>query len=65
MQAITIIYGVVTLTANEVVISGFYDSSTIQKGVLRWSHDGGQTWTSDLSFVRRFQRHRQRHLHAV
>ena len=43
-------YGVATLTASEVVISGFYDSSLTQYGVFRWSDDGGSTWTGDLSF---------------
>ncbi|MGB8012949.1 MAG: hypothetical protein WCF68_15150 [Terriglobales bacterium] len=42
-------YGVDALSAKEVVISGFYDSSTTYS-VFRWSHDGGSTWTSDLSF---------------
>jgi len=43
-------YGVATLTANDVVISGFYDSSVTSFGVFRWTHDGGRTWTGDLSF---------------
>ncbi len=43
-------YGVATLTARKVVISGFYDSPAAQYGVFRWSEDGGRTWTSDLSF---------------
>jgi len=42
-------YGVDALSAKEVVISGFYDSSKTY-GVFRWSQDGGSTWTSDLSF---------------
>ncbi len=42
-------YGVVALTTKEVVITGFYDSYTTYS-VVRWSHDGGQTWTGDLSF---------------
>jgi photosystem II stability/assembly factor-like uncharacterized protein len=33
---------------NDVVVSGFVDSSTQQEGVIRWSHDGGQTWSSDV-----------------
>jgi len=40
-------YGVSALTANEVVIAGFYDSSTFE-GLIRWSHDGGQTWSDDI-----------------
>lgn len=39
-------YGVDALDANDVVISGFDDSNF--EGVIRWSHDGGQTWTSDI-----------------
>ncbi len=40
-------YGVSALTANDVVISGFYDSSSFE-GLIRWSHDGGQTWSNDI-----------------
>jgi len=40
-------YGVSALTADDVVISGFYDSSTFYS-LIRWSHDGGQTWTDDI-----------------
>jgi photosystem II stability/assembly factor-like uncharacterized protein len=40
-------YGVSALTADDVVVSGFYDTSTVT-GLIRWSHDGGQTWTSDI-----------------
>ena len=43
-------YGVVALNLKDIVISGFYDSATTQAGVFRWSHDGGLTWTSDLTF---------------
>jgi photosystem II stability/assembly factor-like uncharacterized protein len=43
-------YGVSALTANDVVISGFYDSSTFE-GLIRWSHDGGQTWSSDIDLT--------------
>ncbi len=39
-------YGVATLSANEVVISGFNDSNF--EGVIRWSQDGGTTWTNDI-----------------
>ena len=39
-------YGVHALSANEVVISGFNDSNF--EGVLRWSHDGGSTWSDDI-----------------
>jgi photosystem II stability/assembly factor-like uncharacterized protein len=40
-------YGVMALTANDVVISGFYDSSSFE-GLIRWSHDGGATWGNDI-----------------
>jgi photosystem II stability/assembly factor-like uncharacterized protein len=41
-------YGVHALNAKDVIISGFYDSSTSFKGIIRWSHDGGATWTNDI-----------------
>lgn len=40
-------YGVDALTADDVVISGFYDSTTFES-LIRWSHDGGQTWSDDI-----------------
>jgi photosystem II stability/assembly factor-like uncharacterized protein len=39
-------YGVTALTAKDVVISGFNDNNF--EGILRWSHDGGKTWTGDV-----------------
>jgi photosystem II stability/assembly factor-like uncharacterized protein len=39
-------YGVATLSASEVVISGFNDSNF--EGIIRWSQDGGTTWTNDI-----------------
>ena len=39
-------YGVKALTTKDVVISGFNDSN--EEGIIRWSHDGGKTWTSDI-----------------
>jgi photosystem II stability/assembly factor-like uncharacterized protein len=39
-------FGVKALTAKDVVISGFNDST--EEGTIRWSHDGGKTWTSDI-----------------
>ncbi len=39
-------YGVDALSENDVVISGFDNSNW--RGLLRWSHDGGQTWGSDV-----------------
>jgi photosystem II stability/assembly factor-like uncharacterized protein len=40
-------YGVEALSAKDVVVSGFYDSSSFY-GLIRWSHDGGKTWTNDI-----------------
>lgn len=42
-------YGVAALTTRKIIISGFYDSASGNYGVFRWSEDGGNTWTSDLS----------------
>jgi photosystem II stability/assembly factor-like uncharacterized protein len=42
-------YGVDAITAKKVIISGFYDSSSGNYGVFRWSEDGGDTWSSDMS----------------
>ncbi len=39
-------FGVKALSATDVVISGFNDST--EEGIIRWSHDGGKTWTSDI-----------------
>jgi photosystem II stability/assembly factor-like uncharacterized protein len=41
-------YGVAALSATKVIITGFYDSSSAY-GVFRWTEDGGETWSSDLS----------------
>lgn len=43
-------YGVKAFSATDLVVSGFYDSSTFY-GLIRWSHDGGQTWTSDIQIT--------------
>ena len=39
-------YGVDALSEDDVVISGFDNSNW--RGLLRWSHDGGQTWSPDV-----------------
>ena len=39
-------FGVKALSVKDVVIAGFNDQSF--QGIIRWSHDGGQTWTPDL-----------------
>jgi len=41
-------YGVDALTADTVVISGFNNQGNIHSGVIRWSYDGGSTWTNDI-----------------
>ncbi len=41
-------YGVDALTADTVVISGFNNQGNIHSGVVRWSFDGGNTWTNDI-----------------
>lgn len=41
-------YGVQALNANDVIISGFIDSASVNEGVARWSHDGGATWSADI-----------------
>ena len=40
-------YGVDAINAKNIVASGFYDSSSFF-GFIRWSHDGGKTWGSDI-----------------
>lgn len=39
-------FGVKALTTRDVVISGFNDKAGT--GMIRWSHDGGKTWTPDI-----------------
>ena len=39
-------YGVHALTGKDVVISGFNDQTF--QGIIRWSQDGGKTWTGDI-----------------
>lgn len=42
-------YGVHALTPDTVVISGFNNQGAISSGVVRWSFNGGDTWTSDIT----------------
>jgi hypothetical protein len=44
-------YGVHAFNAKDVVISGFYDSKAFE-GIIRWSHNGGATWTKDIVLTR-------------
>ncbi len=41
--------GVHALNKNDVVITGFTASPTDQRALIRWSHDGGQTWSDTLT----------------
>src|ERR1039457_1147325 len=42
-------YGVDAITPDTVVISGFNDQGAINEGILRWSFDGGSTWSPDIT----------------
>jgi len=42
-------YGVHALTADTVVIAGFNNQGNINSGVVRWSYNGGATWTGDIN----------------
>jgi photosystem II stability/assembly factor-like uncharacterized protein len=39
-------FGVTAMSSQDVVISGFNDHTFA--GIIRWSHDGGTTWTPDI-----------------
>jgi hypothetical protein len=41
-------YGVHALAADTVVIAGFNNQGNISTGVVRWSYNGGTTWTGDI-----------------
>lgn len=43
-------YGVHAFNENDVVVSGFDNQAAT--GVVRWSHDGGATWTGDIVLVK-------------
>jgi photosystem II stability/assembly factor-like uncharacterized protein len=36
------------LNENDVIAVGTIDSASLVEGVLRWSHDGGATWSDDI-----------------
>ena len=42
-------YGVFALSPDTVIISGFNNQGNIHTGVVRWSYDGGTTWTPDIT----------------
>src|SRR5712692_9533353 len=41
-------YGVHALSPDTVVISGFNNQDSITRGVVRWTFDGGSTWSQDI-----------------
>jgi len=41
-------YGVHALSVDTIVISGFNNQGNIREGVIRWSFNGGNTWTPDI-----------------
>jgi hypothetical protein len=41
-------YGVCALTPDTAVISGFNNQGGITEGVVRWTYNGGQSWSSDI-----------------
>jgi len=41
-------YGLAAPTSRTIAVTGFIDSSTEQAGILRWSEDGGKTWSADI-----------------
>jgi photosystem II stability/assembly factor-like uncharacterized protein len=41
-------YGVYALSPDTVVISGFNNQGQISEGVVRWTLDGGSTWSTDI-----------------
>jgi photosystem II stability/assembly factor-like uncharacterized protein len=42
-------YGVHALTVDTVVIAGFNNQGNIKSGVVRWSYNGGTTWSGDIN----------------
>lgn len=41
-------YGVHAISADTVIISGFNNQGAINTGVVRWSFNGGATWSGDI-----------------
>lgn len=44
-------YGVDALSPDTVVISGFNNQAAITNGVVRWTFDGGATWSPDINLT--------------
>lgn len=42
-------YGVYALSPDTLIISGFNNQGNIFSGVVRWSYNGGTTWTPDIT----------------
>jgi len=40
--------GVHAVTPNDIVAAGFFNSDAAFAAMIRWSHDGGDTWSDDL-----------------
>lgn len=45
-------YGVHALSIDTIVIAGFNNSDSIRRGAMRWSFNGGSTWTPDVVLQR-------------
>ena len=41
-------YGVQALNANDIVVTGFYLDLITYRAILRWSHDGGSSWSDEV-----------------
>jgi photosystem II stability/assembly factor-like uncharacterized protein len=44
-------YGVAALSGKIIAVTGFLDTATSQPGILRWSQDGGTTWSADITLT--------------
>lgn len=42
-------YGVFAVSPDTVIISGFNNQGNIHSGVVRWSYNGGTSWTGDIN----------------
>jgi photosystem II stability/assembly factor-like uncharacterized protein len=42
-------YGVFAVSPDTVIISGFNNQGDIHSGLVRWSYNGGTTWTADIN----------------
>jgi photosystem II stability/assembly factor-like uncharacterized protein len=44
-------YGIASPSPKVIAVTGFFDSTSGQPGVLRWSQDGGKTWSADIDLT--------------